>query len=90
MWRIEETPQQAREILESKPLILLSRNNPQIYWDARYGPETKKTFVMSSLIFIPQSEISTNEYFDLIKQDKESCLEQLANHIQSIFHADPL
>lgn len=88
MWQIDEDPQQIDEQLQEKPVTLISKNLTKLYWDARIGSTNNKTFLMSSLIFSPPPEISTNEFFSQIEQEAEDCLQQLAEYIRSLWKAE--
>ena len=88
MWRLEEDPELVEQQLTAKPITLSSEITTQLYWDARIGTTSNKTFLMSSLIFVPPPEISTTDFYSQIEQEAEDCLEQLAKYICSLWNAE--
>ena len=84
MWQIPSSPSEARSLIDDKK-ITLKNQQAKIYWDARRGYKTNSTFVRSSLSFEVPLEQSADEYFEDIKPIRQECLDELANHIQSLW-----
>jgi hypothetical protein len=81
MWKIPTSPQEAIEILSAHPLDL--GNEAQIYWDAKRGPISKQTFLMSSLIFLCPADMSCDNFFESIEVKRQKLLAEIAQHIHA-------
>jgi hypothetical protein len=83
MWEIDEVPQKAREIIFQHPLEIDETST--LYWDARKGPKTNKTFLMSSLVIKCPPDFSCDNFFQIIDEQLNGYLDKIAKHIVAIW-----
>jgi hypothetical protein len=83
MWRIPKFPSVARKTISSNPLTL--NDDVSIFMDVKRGYKTKETFLLSSLIFPCPANISSDEYFDAIKDKRDTYFNKIAEYIQSFW-----
>jgi hypothetical protein len=83
MWEISVSPQQARETISKYPIEL--DKSVEAHWDAKKGPKTNKTFLMSSLTFSCPPDMTCDKFFQITESKRDKCLDQLADHIRSIW-----
>lgn len=83
MWYVPVTPPEVRNALETNPINLAG--DTSIYWDAKLGRRTKKTFLLSTLMFFVPPGISANEYFESIIEERDTSLKKLAEYIYSLW-----
>ena len=83
MWEVPVSPQEARDAISNNPFNFNESIN--IFWQAKSGPKTEKTFLMSSLIFNCPPDISCDKYFKLIGNIRDEQLNCISNYVYSIW-----
>ena len=83
MWQVPALPAEVKNILKANTINL--GGNIHTSWDAKLGRRTKKTFILSTLMFLLPTDISADEYFEAIGDKRDLCLERLAEHVHSLW-----
>lgn len=83
MWEIPVSPEEAYKSIDNNHFNTDDKIN--IFWQAKRGPKTKKTFLMSSLTFLCPPDISCDKYFMSTESKREDYLKKIADYIYSIW-----